>query len=132
MMPKRILIQLDCDAQPSTFDAIVAVDASTVATKGTLTVRFKGFQREVIARLNALLAEADAVGDGKKAALREQLEKLRVVQDRLENGKEVTVRFVEGGRTPSCCRCTSCSPRGLPPLPPTAWRWCPCAGRTWR
>lgn len=29
MMPKRILIQLDCDAQPSTFDAIVAVDAST-------------------------------------------------------------------------------------------------------
>jgi len=26
-MPKRILIQLDCDPQPSTFDAIVAVDA---------------------------------------------------------------------------------------------------------
>jgi hypothetical protein len=26
-LPKRILIQLDCDAQPSTFDAIVAVDA---------------------------------------------------------------------------------------------------------
>jgi hypothetical protein len=26
-MPKRILIQLDCDAQPSTFDAVVAVDA---------------------------------------------------------------------------------------------------------
>ena len=76
---------------------LAAVDASTVATKGTLTVRFKGFQREVIARLNKLLAEVDAVGDSKKAALREQLEKLRVVQDRLENGKEVTVRFVEGG-----------------------------------
>lgn len=28
-MPKRILIQLDCDAQPSTFDAVVAVDAGT-------------------------------------------------------------------------------------------------------
>lgn len=26
-MPKRILIQLDCDPQPSTFDSIVAVDA---------------------------------------------------------------------------------------------------------
>lgn len=26
-MPKRILIQLDCDLQPSTFDAIVALDA---------------------------------------------------------------------------------------------------------
>jgi hypothetical protein len=26
-MPKRVLIQLDCDPQPSTFDAIVAVDA---------------------------------------------------------------------------------------------------------
>lgn len=26
-MPKRILIQLDCDPQPSTFDAVVAVDA---------------------------------------------------------------------------------------------------------
>lgn len=26
-MPKRILIQLDCDQQPSTFDAVVAVDA---------------------------------------------------------------------------------------------------------
>jgi hypothetical protein len=26
-LPKRILIQLDCDAQPSTFDAVVAVDA---------------------------------------------------------------------------------------------------------
>lgn len=26
-MPKRILIQLDCDSQPSTFDAVVAVDA---------------------------------------------------------------------------------------------------------
>ncbi len=26
-MPKRILIQLDCDLQPSTFDSIVAVDA---------------------------------------------------------------------------------------------------------
>jgi len=26
-MPKKILIQLDCDPQPSTFDAIVAVDA---------------------------------------------------------------------------------------------------------
>ncbi len=26
-MPQRILIQLDCDAQPSTFDAVVAVDA---------------------------------------------------------------------------------------------------------
>jgi predicted dinucleotide-binding enzyme len=26
-VPKRILIQLDCDAQPSTFDAVVAVDA---------------------------------------------------------------------------------------------------------
>jgi hypothetical protein len=26
-MPKRVLIQLDCDQQPSTFDAIVAVDA---------------------------------------------------------------------------------------------------------
>jgi predicted dinucleotide-binding enzyme len=29
MMPQRILIQLDCDPQPSTFDAIVAVDAGT-------------------------------------------------------------------------------------------------------
>ncbi len=28
-MPKRILIQLDCDSQPSTFDAVVAVDAGT-------------------------------------------------------------------------------------------------------
>jgi predicted dinucleotide-binding enzyme len=27
LMPKRILIQLDCDPQPSTFDAVVAVDA---------------------------------------------------------------------------------------------------------
>jgi methylenetetrahydrofolate/methylenetetrahydromethanopterin dehydrogenase (NADP+) len=26
-MPKRVLIQLDCDPQPSTFDAVVAVDA---------------------------------------------------------------------------------------------------------
>jgi predicted dinucleotide-binding enzyme len=26
-VPKRILIQLDCDSQPSTFDAVVAVDA---------------------------------------------------------------------------------------------------------
>ena len=26
-MPKKILIQLDCDPQPSTFDAVVAVDA---------------------------------------------------------------------------------------------------------
>lgn len=26
-MPRKILIQLDCDAQPSTFDAVVAVDA---------------------------------------------------------------------------------------------------------
>jgi hypothetical protein len=26
-MPKRILLQLDCDPQPSTFDAVVAVDA---------------------------------------------------------------------------------------------------------
>ncbi|MFM7243621.1 MAG: NAD(P)-dependent methylenetetrahydromethanopterin dehydrogenase, partial [Planctomycetaceae bacterium] len=26
-MPKKVLIQLDCDPQPSTFDAIVAVDA---------------------------------------------------------------------------------------------------------
>ena len=26
-MPKRILIQLDCDPQPSTFDAVVAIDA---------------------------------------------------------------------------------------------------------
>ena len=26
-MPKTILIQLDCDPQPSTFDAVVAVDA---------------------------------------------------------------------------------------------------------
>lgn len=26
-MPKRVLIQLDCDLQPSTFDAVVAVDA---------------------------------------------------------------------------------------------------------
>ncbi len=26
-MPKRVLIQLDCDAQPSTFDSVVAVDA---------------------------------------------------------------------------------------------------------
>jgi hypothetical protein len=28
-VPKRILIQLDCDSQPSTFDAVVAVDAGT-------------------------------------------------------------------------------------------------------
>lgn len=28
-MPKRILIQLDCDSQPSTFDAVVAVDAGS-------------------------------------------------------------------------------------------------------
>ena len=28
-MPKKILIQLDCDPQPSTFDAVVAVDAGT-------------------------------------------------------------------------------------------------------
>ena len=26
-MPKHILIQLDCDPQPSTFDAVVAIDA---------------------------------------------------------------------------------------------------------
>ena len=26
-MPKRVLLQLDCDPQPSSFDAIVAVDA---------------------------------------------------------------------------------------------------------
>lgn len=28
-MPKRVLIQLDCDPQPSTFDAVVAVDAGS-------------------------------------------------------------------------------------------------------
>lgn len=27
VMPKRVLIQFDCDSQPSTFDAVVAVDA---------------------------------------------------------------------------------------------------------
>ena len=39
-MPKKVLIQLDCDPQPSTFDAIVAVDAGadTILRHGGVTV----------------------------------------------------------------------------------------------
>lgn len=45
-MPKRILIQLDCDDQPSTFDSVVAVDAGA-----EMLLRHGGVSRENVTGL---------------------------------------------------------------------------------
>ena len=77
-------------------DQIKSVKSNADVAHQTVETEFKSAQRVMIARMKELQAEVAAERVRKIKLLQGQLDRLKNVQDCLENGKDVTLRIKEG------------------------------------